>query len=912
MKLQLTYQATSDHEIQAMFLSSPHVSDWLAELSRWNIPLRDMELYPVPTSLSKLSAVGLFVVFKTPNIPSASPLASAYYCLGQSLFVPMEASLAPQVLDSEWKDLLLYDRNLFHPRIGLIGFSTDDQLALKNLIYPPELIINHWQNAQTGLSTRPPLRSIKLNKSPFSEFLSSLQQELDTRPLNQIPDKDKDLESESPLSKGLRSLGDFLSKKLREATQDNTSKSGRSNQGEGDGTSATGSSGQGPLGNWMDKARAWANRKWQDLDKKREREMQKLLRMLDEDPDEALRYSIPLEGLFKGRGTAPPSGNLGRRNPNFDLNQLRGGGRADYWNVNKHYHTLREKYQRTAKEKLKSGDFRKAAYIYAHLLGDLHSAASALKQGKHYREAAVLYQEHLKKPAQAATCLEEGGFLLEAIEIFEELGQHLKVADLYTAIGQEDKAVAFYEKAAHQSLKSGNYVGAYHIYREKLKSPIRAKKLLLEGWKSSKQPEQCLLLYLEQYYEEEGTEALEEQLNLIYQNHVPANKRKEFVSILILLNQKKEPEEPWGQDIAYEIISEQVIMGQTELLPNLQNFVAQDRILSQDVSRFLYHKKSSHKKHNPNTKAVQLDASIKWKSAFAHQSSLVVLGVKSGELHLARISWKGRIVYTSSPGPIPGEVAFEFLESTTQTNEIWILSSKPLPLDSIELPGGFGMDFRYPLKVSFPNWVPKEAVRICRGKGLRPSALVVRNDQVQCIHYDNDGEVVSTYDCMIKDQALNWKGDQSLRPMYFRDFYFYTFMQGDLLRISMRGRTEVVRGAELIRSLAISSRSTAKRFVINKGRYLTGFQPNYAILDAERTMLRNRINEVQHLVFLGSRQLVILGKTAGEVYDLKEHRIMYRFACKNNIVAVTTAASRREFALIHLNGLILIEEAPPI
>src|SRR6185369_12890361 len=95
---------------------------------------------------------------------------------------------------------------------------------------------------------------------------------------------------------------------------------------------------------------------------------------------------------------------------------------------------------------------RRAAYIYAELLGDLVSAANAFKQGKLFREAALLYEDHLKNPLEAARCLAEGGLLLEAIELFEKLERWLDVADLQERAGNQAAATEAIRRVVNERL----------------------------------------------------------------------------------------------------------------------------------------------------------------------------------------------------------------------------------------------------------------------------------------------------------------------------------------------------------------------------------------------------------------------------------------------------------------------------
>ncbi len=150
---------------------------------------------------------------------------------------------------------------------------------------------------------------------------------------------------------------------------------------------------------WVNDFEDWANRQLRRLNEQgeriRNREIHRLLHLFDTDPEAALRHAIPMNA-FPHRGLAPPGTGLGSRLPNFDLSRL-GGRAADFWNVPPNVQNLlRLRYREMADREMQLGRHRRAAYIYAELLGDLVSAANALKQGKHFREAALLYEEHLK------------------------------------------------------------------------------------------------------------------------------------------------------------------------------------------------------------------------------------------------------------------------------------------------------------------------------------------------------------------------------------------------------------------------------------------------------------------------------------------------------------------------------------
>lgn len=925
MKLKVTYKSEKSEATKAVFLSSPKVSDWLNALSQWNVAYQALECYAVPKGLSSPSPAGLFVVFRNHQVPEVSTWTTPYQCIANRLYIPADTVITPQVLANEWEDLLLYDRNFYHPRIGLVGFNLKDQVNFKQLITLPKLSALNWDNARPGPSPRPPLTSIKLSVPPISSLMANLRAEMDTRPLEDIPDDGKDQESQ--LKKDLNEFQRFLLKKLlqNDPSKDERNRNqggnrSRRNMNRYDNPKDSGSGSGGPLSNLLGKAGAWLNQRLEDLEKHRENEIQRLLRMLDEDPDQALRYSIPLDGPYKNRGTAPPSSRLGERTPDFNIENIRGGSKADFWNLDRHYFSLREKYQKMAREQLEAGDYRKAAYIYAHLLGDFHAAASALKQGKYYREAAIIYKEHLKNLSQAALCLEEGGLVLEAIEVYKELAKNEKVGDLYISLDQFEKAKPFYEKAMAGQLKSDNYLEACRICQDKLLEPDRTLRLLLEGWKTSKQAEQCLLQYFEQIQgqpkeEEKDKEEVEQQLNWVYQHHVPDHKKRDFVSILVTLNRKHQQFPKLGRNIAYEIISEQTIDGKPDLLPKLRHFVDNDPLLKEDTSRFLYQNEAPISPLKTQTSTFHLDPKVKWKTALALPHSLIVAGLKNKELIIARANWDGKVQYAGTKVKLLEGSGLHFAEPGTLDSDLMLLSDESIAADPIIFEGGnYHSDFRRSVSINFPDWLPEGAVRVSHLKHRSPSALVVsaHNRQLQCIHYTKKGLVAATFDCTVQEQPLLWEGGREIKPMFFRDNYFYTYMERKVLRIATDGKTEVVSSSERLLSLYMSPPSTAKRLVLHRPTYLSSFQPSYQKLDAERNMLRSKVLRPKHLSFLGSRHLLIVGDNSGEVYDLKYQRIIHRFPSKPSVIAVATAAGRHQFTLIHQNGLIEVKEAPPV
>ena len=240
----------------------------------------------------------------------------------------------------------------------------------------------------------------------------------------------------------------------------------------------------------------WARQTMDQLDdslrKSRHRELHRLMHLLQNDPDQGLRFALPC-GEGKHRGIARPSGTLPSRDVNFDLRRLGGGGPGDPWELpGDLYSQLRAKYMELAGREMRLGRYRRAAYIYAHLLGDLTNAAAALIAGKHWREAAALYRDRLKQPEMAAKCLEQGGLWAEAIEFYEQLGDFEKVGDLHAQLEQAEAAEKAWRRAVEKLLASRDHLAAAKLLETKLNSPDEALEVLAAAWPTSSQAGHCL------------------------------------------------------------------------------------------------------------------------------------------------------------------------------------------------------------------------------------------------------------------------------------------------------------------------------------------------------------------------------------------------------------------------------------
>lgn len=219
--------------------------------------------------------------------------------------------------------------------------------------------------------------------------------------------------------------------------------------------------------------------------KEREREVQRLLDKLRDDPDEGLKYALPMSDV-QGRGVANPSNRLPERNVNFRLGGF-GGGPADSWAIEAALQAqLIALYRQNAAREVRLGRYRRAAYIHASLLGDHQAAANVLEQGRFFYEAAAVYRDTLKRPVDAARCFERGGLLQDAIDLYADLKQHIKVGELYERLDQPDDARAAFERAVDDRLAAAD------LLQQRLKDDEAAMTVLEGGWPSCSQATLCL------------------------------------------------------------------------------------------------------------------------------------------------------------------------------------------------------------------------------------------------------------------------------------------------------------------------------------------------------------------------------------------------------------------------------------
>lgn len=898
MLLKLHYNENISHPTGAAFIrgNSPYI--WLKELNRWSIPIKQLECYLVPHSLHSLEPAGLFVVFKNDEDLKYLHLMESYGLIAGKLYIPVQAELRPEVSAEELQSLLLWERQVFHPTIGLVGFSLSDKLDLAGLLDMRQPGGKDWNLAHPGIPPKKKLQQIQVQQPNLEEVMASFKELVDTKSLEELM---KEEENNSSLIKELfnnlqkGSLKTALSaiQKIKDALS------------SGNDTDSKSKSPTNP--GMFDRLENWIKENLADLEKKRNNEIKRLLNLFDEDTDEALKYAIPLDSPYLNRGTSSPTSKLGPHSTDFDLGKLGGGNRVDSWNVHGYYDALRHKYLRAAQKEIEAKDFKKAAYIYAHLLGDFYSAANVLERGKHFREAAVLYKDHLNNMGAAAECLERGGLLLEAIELFDKLNKHEKVGDLYYKMGQPENAGQYYERSIADRLATRDYLDASRIMQEKINNPERAMQTLFTGWTDSNQSEPCLKQYMGLLYTTHS-EVVGSQLEEIFENHTPKAKRPQLLNVLTYINEGKNDPEllDTSRNIAYQIISEELEEGKVSHVHALKKFLPEDPLIASDCSRFTA-KSNTRPVETPATDpVVQLDKQVQWISVVCHRNQFLVLGIKDSRLQLARGNWYGNVDYYSWSDHIKKTDHFALITDPLRSNRIILHSSGGLALEEKKLPKNRYFDEE--LLLFCPTWLSKGYLGISFNSQGGITALAANSHKLTLHHYTMELCLQQSVECQFENKLpFVMTPAHFLSDMIYRNGFYYTFNGNFFLKIAEDGFTRLLDVNAHIGLLAASTQYAKFRVALSTNHGCLLLRQVGGELKAGSNFFAEDMEPVA-LSFISANNLVVAETYKLAVYQINDETVKasHTITTRSPIVAILSTTNRKQFAYLVQSGEVFI------
>ena len=458
--------------VVAAWLPSGDVWSWLRELAATPLP-PGVRLFPVPTSATCSAAGGVVILPPSETQPvewgaRVQPLA----WLAPRVLGPAGSRIFPALTDSEITTLFPAPLQFLHPTLGRIAFWKEDAVRPESLLLPPPAEEARWNAAVPGPPKRPLLRQVGMRRSISPEdLMSGLAGDIGEKAGQPAVDPEASGVGErmgKEAGRWLRGIAGGVLKSIEAVLPESGSSQKR----------------------WIDDLLEWGEKHWDALRSRRQSELNRLLELLETNPEEGLRYAIPLAGGDAGRGVARPGASLGPRRTSLDWRGTGRTGPVDAWDIAAQTQAeLASRYRRAAAQETEQGRHSRAAYIYGQLLGDWSSAADALKNGGLHRDAAQICLSRLKDRRRAARFLEEGGLLTEALPLYEELKVHDKCGELYERLGLQAEARAAW---AHAAAAAPTALGKAAILETKLQDLEGALVCLWSAWSRRHNAVECM------------------------------------------------------------------------------------------------------------------------------------------------------------------------------------------------------------------------------------------------------------------------------------------------------------------------------------------------------------------------------------------------------------------------------------
>ncbi len=572
MKLSVQPYRSNSYPTGGVFVRGAALAGWLQAIQELGLLLQTVNIYPLPGNTAN-STWGCLVELPA-NTTKTEPGKHIFCQLaGGLIFMPPFAVLHPVMAQDELQKLLKDRRYAFHPETGWVLLEAPLDISKYLLLPPPEDVMVR-QPAKT-IPVPMQVKSFQVKQPEPDKVLQSMdenmfpeQEELKDKPLG-IVDKIKlsllrtlfapsGDDKKYTTSKGterkpwLEKLGNFLG------------------------------------GKKIDALAGKLQQQYEDLEQRNQKTMDKLMDMFKNNPDEALKYAIPIDEEGTGRGGNEAAFDLSKRWGNFSLfgNTSSGSGGAILGDS--HLRRLINQYHDTATELKKRKEFEKAAFVYLKLLKNPHQAAKTLEEGNLYGEAAAIYLKHCNNMADAAACYERGRMTMQAIDLYKQLNEDEKVGDLYISINDKKNAHYHYGKVAGVYEGNQQYVKAALLYKNKMTQTEKAQQLLLQGWRRGADANNCLGNYFANIPAEQD---LLKAIDAVYKDETNEQNEVYFLQVIQQEHTRNTASEELTREIAYEIIARQAIH-KPDILSELKAFNKTDKHLVKDVLKYKQLRKS--------------------------------------------------------------------------------------------------------------------------------------------------------------------------------------------------------------------------------------------------------------------------------------------------------------------------------
>lgn len=747
----------------AWFVGGDSPAVWLDTLSRANLPLGELVFRIVPRSRADRRPVGVLITTKATPTQMGSPSMIPYGVRAGRLYLPLDASLTPPVTDAELDGMLPEGELVFHPAAGLSRFTDEETLGLADLLQIPREQQAYWDGAMPGKPLNRTLRSLQALQLPnYGEIFDPANQEdlrnIGNKPTREIP--------RLPTERGnpIRNAANGLAKTI-----------GRCIKAFTDLLPATAS--RPTLADQLARFADWLIGESPGMGSTfKDREAERLLELMKKNPDLGLQYALPLDSSYANRGTSnlayDPITNWFRRLPLFDLSWVMGAGRggaADPWLVQlQTMERLRQSYRDAAEREISLGRYRRAAYIYAHLLNDLPAAARVLEQGKFYREAAVIYRDKLNQPLAAAECLQRGGHLLEAIDLYLGEKEYVRAGDLYRQLDDSAQAEQAYRRGIEKAVLQDDILKASTILCDKLHASSEAIALLDSAWPDSSQASRCVM----QAYKLRGKLGMHGQslaATARLQQSCPQKNQTLLTQVLVHVYETYPSDEVRAaaadstRRLAAAALRGKQEATSADMVRMLRRLAPEDRLIRRDGNRYLNNLREeklaiaaalapvlSREARIVPYGRFTLDAGIVWSSVIAAGSTLYAAGWKHRELYLVRSKFRENALQVRrfpnllDVGFIPKVLlAPHPLEKGPLYVHLVTGLDEPTPLEN-----SFAEDDRFsaPLLIQRPAWLPERTIGMLQSREGDVWAMEVGKSPRLC-RFASNGSPMASIGC---------------------------------------------------------------------------------------------------------------------------------------------------------------------
>ncbi|UUC44913.1 hypothetical protein [Flavobacterium cerinum] len=555
---------------QGILIKGSDAELWLQEIYyTLGIKPENTRIYPLPGKKPN-ELFGCLVVPQQNVKMTDIGKNSHMQCVHNKLFIPENAIVFPELIEAEWTKQFSADGYVMHPEIGLI--ELDQEVDWNLLLEMPKEATVVMNKPSGGVLIPKTIRSYSI-ETDQEKLAEAIEEQAGTPDAKNVPfNMDKIMKgNQREIDKLLAYLEKHPDQALSLGIPIDITGSGR---GIGNGS--------------------YVFRKGIGSTFKMDPDVRKFLYLLG-----AIVGLLLIIGLFSGESEAGSNtffiffiillarfiySFLGKNETNND----NFGGNVVI--SNDKFEILRNRYEKLAEEHIKRKEYKKAAGIYLQLLKNHFKAAQVLEDGGYYGEAGAIYLKHCKDKPRAADCFEKGKLYKQAIEIYKELGEMEKVADLYALLKQEKEANRYYEMVADDYIKKKQYVRASLIYRKKMNQPLKGQTMLLEGWHQKLSAGDCLSNYFSNI---EDKELLTVEIKRFYKEELKADRNWEFLGVIKKEFDKHDALQEPVRAIAYEIIA-----GCIDINPwmttELVGFNPNNKSLSRDIIKF----RNSKKKRN--------------------------------------------------------------------------------------------------------------------------------------------------------------------------------------------------------------------------------------------------------------------------------------------------------------------------